>query len=215
MGKFSRNNDPSSQYAEQMRLDAVKAEVDRKARQKNEVGLPAFPTQEDAYRPLRGGESDEEVTSPYRDAAAAGVAGMGATARPGARREGSASTSTTQGQGYRGGYAQAPPGTRAVDEYYSPSPGSPAPSSAHSRYPPQRQYSGSTSRSPPPAMPGGIQGVGTAAAVAGAGIGAGYLANQAPGNHSQYASSAATYGHTNGGSSCECHVYHALGRQSN
>ena len=182
-----------------MRLDAVKAEVDRKARQK-EVGLPAFPDHDDAMRPLRA-QSDEDVTSPYRDAAAIGVAGAAAGARPGARRQGSASTGTTAGPGqnFRGGYAQAPPGTRAVDEYYSPSPGSPAPSSAHSRYPPNRQYSGSTSMSPPP-MPGGMPGVGTAAA---AGVGAGYLAaNQAPG-HSQYASSAATYGHTNGGSSCQ------------
>lgn len=195
MGRFAGNNDPSSQYAEQLRLDAVKAEADRKARQK-EVGLPAFPDRDDAMRPLRA-QSEEDVSTPYRDAAAVGVAGVGAGVRPGARRQGSSSTGTTTGPGqnYRGGYAQAPPGTRAVDEYYTPSPASPAPSSAHSRYPPNRQYSGRTNMTPPP-MPG----VGTTAAV---GAGAGYVAaNQAPGNHSQYASSAATYGHTNGGSSC-------------
>ncbi|KAI0275300.1 SUR7/PalI family-domain-containing protein [Gloeopeniophorella convolvens] len=56
-------------YEEQMRLDAVKAEVDRKARQKQaEQGLPAF-TEYDPTQPLTA-DADYEVQPavPYRDA---------------------------------------------------------------------------------------------------------------------------------------------------
>lgn len=53
-------------YEEQMRLDAVKAEADRKARQKQvELGLPAFP-EHDQTQPLT---LDSEDDVPYRDTA--------------------------------------------------------------------------------------------------------------------------------------------------
>ncbi|KAL5533710.1 hypothetical protein ACEPAG_170 [Sanghuangporus baumii] len=163
-------------HAEQMRLDAVRAEAERKARQKNEVGLPAFPEQADVVKPLRHMDDDaSDGDEPYRDHKALGYgAGVGAP-----RRQGSASTMGTHAQqpSYRGGYAQAPPGTRAVDEYYSSSPSSPARSNAGApgmSYPPNRQYSTS---------PGATAAVGAGAA--GIGAGAGYLA----------ATSGAAYGH--------------------
>lgn len=189
MGKFTGNNGADS-HADQMRLDAVKAEADRKARQKNEVGLPAFPEHADMVRPLKDmeDESDEEAR-PYRDqhAIGAGVAGP--------RRQGS-------GQTYRGGYAQATPGTRAVDEYYSPS--SPTRSNAggaNTGYPPSRAYSSNSNpqsmyNSTPPATSAAM----AAGGVAAAGGAAAYLS---PGQsrHGQYPSGAA-YGHASGGSSC-------------
>ena len=101
-------------YAEQMRLDAVKAEADRKARQQQgEIGLPAFH-EYDPSQPLKARISgdavylDEEDAAPYRDTqsvSSAGRAGMGTYGRP------------PQGGYAGGGYVQAPLGTRAVDEY--------------------------------------------------------------------------------------------------
>lgn len=102
-------------YAEQMRLDAVKAEADRKARQQQgEIGLPSFQ-EYDATQPLKARISndgvylDEEDAVPYRDnqsVSSAGRAGMGSYARR-----------PSQGGYVGGGYVQAPRGTRAVDEY--------------------------------------------------------------------------------------------------
>jgi hypothetical protein len=84
-------------YEEQMRLDAVKAEADRKARLKQgEIGLPAF-AEHDPTQPLTADDDDAQPAVPYRDAA----------------------------------YAAAPPGTRAVDEYYN--------RSENNAYPPRRQ----------------------------------------------------------------------------
>lgn len=102
-------------YAEQMRLDAVKAEADRKARQQQgEIGLPTFE-EYDPSQPLRARISGDEVyldegdAVPYRDnqsVSSAGRAGMGTYGRRPSQN------------GYaRGGYVQAPRGTRAVDEY--------------------------------------------------------------------------------------------------
>jgi hypothetical protein len=56
-------------YEEQMRLDAVKAEADRKARQgKTEMGLPAFP-EYDPTQPLTAdAEYENAIRTPYRDA---------------------------------------------------------------------------------------------------------------------------------------------------
>lgn len=60
--------DPNAAYAEQMRMDAIKAEMDRKNRQKagttHEVGLPAFEEYE--TRPLTA-DDDASAHSPYRD----------------------------------------------------------------------------------------------------------------------------------------------------
>ncbi|KAJ7597421.1 SUR7/PalI family-domain-containing protein [Mycena floridula] len=103
-------------YAEQMRLDAVKAEADRKANQKKEVGLPAFYE----TQPLKARIDGDNVylENQYSDNAPvpSGAAAYGG--RP------------AQGGGYSGGgYVQAPPGSRAVDEYYNPT--------QQNSYPPQ------------------------------------------------------------------------------
>jgi hypothetical protein len=101
-------------YAEQMRLDAVKAEADRKARQRRgEGGLPAFQE----YEPLKDKVVEEEMylddephSDPYRDQN--NVGGTSGASYPRSQAP----------SGYSGrGYAQAPVGTRAVDEYYAPS----------------------------------------------------------------------------------------------
>jgi hypothetical protein len=88
--------------AEELRLDAVKAEAERKKKQKMvEGGLPAF----DEIQPLAARiEGDNVYLETYRDDSHGAYGG-----RP------------TQGGGYAGGgYVQAPAGSRAVDEYYSP-----------------------------------------------------------------------------------------------
>ncbi|RDB28754.1 pH-response regulator protein palI/prr-5 [Hypsizygus marmoreus] len=85
--------------ADQLRLDAVKAEAERKARQKDvEVGLPAFHE----IQPLAARvDGDKVYLDDDHDASYGG--------RP------------ANGGGYSGGgYVQAPVGSRAVDEYYSP-----------------------------------------------------------------------------------------------
>ncbi|KAG6332773.1 hypothetical protein ID866_6318 [Astraeus odoratus] len=105
---------------DQLRLDAVKAEADRKAQlAKGEVGLPAFHEYEQS-QPLKAKIDGDEVylehEVPYRDdhsVSTAGVAGRGTA---------------------YGGYAPAPVGTRAVDELNNKSPS----------YPPQRRASAQT-----------------------------------------------------------------------
>lgn len=132
---------------EQMRLDAVKAEADRKARQAQpEVGLPAFH-EYDQSQPLKTRVDGEEVyledDVPYRDnqsISTSGNAGMGTYGR--------------SARGYAGGgYMQAPPGTRAVDEYNNTSPQRRASNITHttttttpSMYPP-------SSNTPAPSVP--------------------------------------------------------------
>ncbi|KAF9245906.1 pali-domain-containing protein [Melanogaster broomeanus] len=115
---------------ERMRLDAVKAEADRKARQaQGEVGLPAFH-EYDPSQPLKARVDGDEVhleedDVPYRDnqsVSTAGKAGMGSYGR-----------SASRGGYAGGGYVQAPRGTRAVDEYNNVS-----------SYPPRPQRQGST-----------------------------------------------------------------------
>lgn len=131
-----------------MRLQAVKAEADRKARQlqKVEVGLPTLhetqPLTKDtdeiyvdegdkivAYRPV-GSASPPTVnaSAPPSNAAYARQGGPG-----GPRRQ------PSQPQPYASGYAQAAPGTRAVDDYYNP-----RRQPSGNTYPPQR-----TPQSPP------------------------------------------------------------------
>ena len=187
-------NAPENSYAEQMRLDAVKAEADRKARQKQgEIGLPAFQ-ELDQLQPLARHADEQDYVEdgdkivPLSDAQNTGSYG---------RRQ------PSQSRPYPGGYVPQPAGTRAVD--YSNA--SPATSTV---YPPQspaaarRQGSGHTqgtsgyapstySNSP------GVAGVGAAAAAAGAGS---YLAGGY--GHTQQASGATqNYGHGQGGS-CTC-----------
>ncbi|KAJ7492058.1 SUR7/PalI family-domain-containing protein [Mycena latifolia] len=115
----NRQEPPPPGAGDQMRLDAVKAEADRKARQKaTEGGLPAFH------------ESVPLTTTAYDDGGAI----------------------YTDKPHTPGGYMQAPPGSRAVDQYYAgPSTGynNMGPSAGYnnaSSYPPspQRQYAPST-----------------------------------------------------------------------
>ncbi|CAE6348611.1 unnamed protein product [Rhizoctonia solani] len=139
-GKFDRES-------EQLRLDAVKAEADRKARQKagkQEVGLPAFHEYE--RTPLRREEpqyyeEEVEVVVPYND-------------RPG--REPSRASHRTQASGGAAAAAYRPnrnyepgaPGTRAIDDYYNNTAPTAASLAAANTYPPQpqRQPSQSTQR---------------------------------------------------------------------
>ncbi|KAG2369560.1 SUR7/PalI family-domain-containing protein [Suillus spraguei] len=106
-------------YPDQMRLDAVKAEADRKARQhQGEIGLPPFQ-EYDPSQPLKARISGDgvfldEEDVPYRDnqsVSTAGNAGMGSYGRR-------PSANAYAG----GGYVQAPRGTRAIDEYNNTSP---------------------------------------------------------------------------------------------
>jgi hypothetical protein len=97
-------------YEEQMRLDAVKAEADRKGRQKQtELGLPSFP-EYDPTQPLTSdAEHETPSRAPYRDAqyAAAPVGTRavdeyytaGNNAYP-PRRQPTASSGRTQQTGY-------------------------------------------------------------------------------------------------------------------
>lgn len=175
----NKNAGPEPAYAEQMRLDAVKAEADRKARQKRgEVGLPAFQ-EYDPAQPLyakvdeEGGVHLDDEHSTYHDG------------------QGSLHNQYNQGPSHPGGYVQGTPGHRAIDEYHAPASYPPQPqpqpqprrqgsgftqsTTAHSA-PSQYVYSGS----PPPAVP-------------------------TPTNN-QYLSTAPyqePYGHTQGGTSCE------------
>ncbi|EJT99876.1 pali-domain-containing protein [Dacryopinax primogenitus] len=53
--------DPDQSYSQAMRLDAIKAESDRTARQQTEVGLPAFPAVQDVEtRPLAAVKQEPE-----------------------------------------------------------------------------------------------------------------------------------------------------------
>jgi hypothetical protein len=101
-------------YADQMRLDAVKAEADRKAKQRQgEGGLPAFQ-EYDPAEPLKarvtddGVYLDDEPRAPYRDQHNASAGAYGGRPSPNANAY------------MGGGYVQGAPGTRAVDDYYSP-----------------------------------------------------------------------------------------------
>ena len=204
---------PSNGYAEQMRLDAVKAEADRKARQKAaEGGLPAFYE----TQPLTGRVEGDHVYIDDDSAPAPSSPG----GRPG------------QGGHYpAGGYVPGQPGSRTVDDYYNTS--HPNTSGSTTTYPPQpnqphRQNSTntgyapssygniSTASSPPPHQPH--------RQASGYNVNAGYGQNStthAPSltsspppiqqystpphqyNTDPYANSGYDYGHTAGGTSCE------------
>ncbi|KZT02497.1 pali-domain-containing protein [Laetiporus sulphureus 93-53] len=181
-GRFGRNT-PSAddRYAEQMHLDAVKAESDRKARQRQkEGGLPAFQEYEQ-MQPLAKTPSEEYIDDgdkivPLSDAQNAGVGTYSGRQR-------------TQ---YPGGYSQAPEGTRAVDAYYNPAVTSPAQSSIYPpQSPPQPQRQASGHSQGPSGYAASTYG-NTAADAARYGYG-----------HAQQPTTATTnYGHTAGGSSC-------------
>ncbi|EJF66811.1 pali-domain-containing protein [Dichomitus squalens LYAD-421 SS1] len=172
-------------YAEQMRLEAVKAEADRKARQaagKNEIGLPAF--QEYERQPLTSKVDENEhyiedgdSVVPYHAQARSGGAGVGAGTAAYARQG-------NQQPAYTGGYAQATPGTRAVDAYYNSAPTAPARQGSTHTQAPSAVYSDPYAPSIAPSA--------TAGATAG-----GYLAANAYGQygHQQQPSGVSGYGH--------------------
>lgn len=111
------SNDIDTQRAEGLRLDAVKAETDRKARQKQkEMGLPAFQ-EYDSRKPLTL-EDDES----YHDG-------------PVSPRNGSNYSSSyfNQQPNPNPNYVPAPPGTSARDAYYASTAG------AATTYPPPPQ----------------------------------------------------------------------------
>ena len=111
---------------ETLRLDAVRAEAERKALQaKPEGGLPAFHE----YQPLTARvDGDAVYLEPYSDS--------------------SLTSSTPSGHA---GYAPAPQGTKAIDEYYTPSANAYQPSQHSSR----RRNSATTvtTSSYPPTVP--------------------------------------------------------------
>ncbi|KAI0756871.1 SUR7/PalI family-domain-containing protein [Daedaleopsis nitida] len=182
-------------YAEQMRLDAIKAEADRKARQamrKQEVGLPAF--QEYERQPLTAKDDmyveDGDSIVPLHAKAPSNGAGVGAGAGGYGRNP--------QPQ-YAGGYAQATAGTRSVDAYYNNSPGLSQPS-------PVRQGSQHTSA---PSMYNDPYAYSTGAApAAAAGAAAGGYLGTAQYGHHQQASAATSYGHPARGTSYHSAVSH-------
>jgi hypothetical protein len=118
-------------YAEMMRLDAVKAEADRKARQATvERGLPEFPVLGEERKPLSSNYEatyeEDEPMSPYRDQHAIGGAGRVNGPRNPHRQPTQRSTRTgysadnssayghaAEGTGYVPGYA----GSRTIDQY--------------------------------------------------------------------------------------------------
>jgi SUR7/PalI family len=130
-------------YADRMRLDAIKAEADRKARQQQaEVGLPNFPESTPLKARIDGDEvyllgDEESQGSQHTMNSLGGAPGYGR--RPSQNDLGGGSgygrrpsqNDLGGGGGYAGGYAQGPPGGRAIDQYYSSN------NDPTSTYPPQ------------------------------------------------------------------------------
>ncbi|EDR15231.1 uncharacterized protein LACBIDRAFT_291721 [Laccaria bicolor S238N-H82] len=196
---------PSNGYAEQLRLDAVKAEADRKARQKAaEGGLPAFYE----TQPLTGRVEGDHV---YIDDDS-----VPAPSSPGGR--------PGQGGHYpAGGYVPGQPGSRTVDDYYNtshpntsgstttypPQPNQPhRQNSTHTGYAPSSYGNTSTASSPPPHQPhrqaSGYNvnaGYGAPSLTSSPPPTQQYLATPHQYNADPYANSGYDYGHTAGGTS--------------
>lgn len=125
-GKRDNEGGPDKGYSEQMRLDAVKAEADRKARQKmGESGLPAFYE----TQPLTGHVEGDQV---YLDGDRSDTKSQ-------------ADLSLPRKQSYKGGYAPGAVGSRSVDDYYNQSDSTLVAAS----YPPQPQQGPRRQRSEP------------------------------------------------------------------
>lgn len=120
--QWGRRQDRENGDYDQMRLDAVKAEADRKAMQNKEVGLSPLPEAQPLTARVDG--DNVIIERPYRDQSAPSTANNLQSGGYGGR--------PVQGGGYvGGGYVQAPAGSRAVDEYYNPT--------QSTSYPPQPQ----------------------------------------------------------------------------
>ncbi|KAF9650300.1 pali-domain-containing protein [Thelephora ganbajun] len=171
-----------NEYVDQVRMDAIKAEAERQAKQKygKEGGLPAFQE----FQPLTHKESDEGYA--YEE-------GNQVVKQPshsqlpqqGYLDASSPSQQPATGHTYVGGYMPGQPGGRAVDDYYNPTgagypPGPKRQGTIHSQT--ASTYSQSTYSSPPPPTP----------------------APPLPQANSQYlAVGGAQYGHQPHGTSCE------------
>ncbi|TFK26783.1 pali-domain-containing protein [Coprinopsis marcescibilis] len=134
-GQDKENRGPDKDYSEQMRLDAVKADADRKARerQQKELGLPAFAE----TQPLTARVDGDHV---YIDDDTKGGL-LNGPPSPTMSRPSKSSLTSANSNGPRyatGGYVRGAPGTTAMDEYYNPAgPAEP------NTYPPQPQRQGS------------------------------------------------------------------------
>jgi hypothetical protein len=179
--------EPAPRQPDQLRLDAVKAEADRKARQKvSEGGLPAFAENTPLTARIDGDSvyvDDDHDEVPYRDHDARGYG--------------------------HAGYAQAPVGTRAVDEYYSPTnqpattyPPHPRQGSVHtSSYGPSTYEPSTYAASPPANAPPPVPSANTQyLAASGPQYGQDRYLNATPVNQ---------YGHTAGGT-----TYHSAASHS-
>jgi hypothetical protein len=183
---------PNGAYAEQMRMEAVRADEERKAMQTQKDvhgggGLPAF------YEtvPLTG---HVEGTSVYTD------------------KDESSAFSTPVGLSHNpgygpGGYAPAPQGSRAVDEYYHSTP----PTATPTTYPPRPEMQASATSNYAPAAPRRQQSGYTPTSTPY--LNASPRTSPPPPTNNQYLSTSAyhdphtttagrDYGHTVGGSSC-------------
>ncbi|KAF8665262.1 hypothetical protein AX16_000283 [Volvariella volvacea WC 439] len=128
-----RDDHVDNSYAEQMRMDAIKAEERRKAYQKQndqktQQGLPSFPETQPLTAIIEG---DHVYVEGYKDNTASPAT---AYDRPGQGNK----------NAYSGGYVPAAPGTRAADDYYNQPPSQPAypPNQPQAQRPPRRQPSG-------------------------------------------------------------------------
>lgn len=179
-----------NQYVDQVRMDAIKAEAERQAKQKygKEGGLPAFQE----FQPLNRKESAED--SAYEE----GNQIVNQSSQPQLHQGYIDASSPRQqpvtGQTYAGGYMPGQPGGRAVDDYYNPSgagypPGPRRQATTHSQT--ASSYSQSTYSSPPPPTPAPIPPL--------------------PQSNSQYlAVGGGQYGHQNNGTSCGSTPKHFL-----
>jgi len=171
-----------NQYVDQVRMDAIKAEAERQAKQKygKEGDLPAFQE----YQPLTRKESDDGYA--YED----GNHIVKQPSQPHLPQQGYLDASSpgqqpATGNTYVGGYMPGQPGGRAVDDYYNPTgtgypPGPTRQGTVNSQT--ASTYSQSTYSSPPPSTP----------------------APPLPQANSQYlAIGGAKYGHQPRGTSCE------------
>jgi SUR7/PalI family len=117
----------NNNFTDRLRLDAVKAEADRKARERQakEVGLPAFAE----TQPLTARVEGDHV---YLDDDSKDTHTLSAPVTP--------NESANSRHRAAAGYVQAVPGSRAVDDYYNTA-GTTSPPMPNT-YPPQRQASG-------------------------------------------------------------------------
>jgi hypothetical protein len=201
-GGYNHSNNNTYNQGDQMRLDAVKAEADRKARQKQlEGGLPAFHETQPLTARVEGNDvyfDDDSSKTPTRPSHLGTAAAVGGVAIAGK-------------QYAAGGYVPSAPGTKAMDEYYHPTRNNSGGSSYPPNTQPHRQPSSySTGPSPstynnyPPAQ--------------GSQMPSGYQAPQS-GTHDSYAALAAAagvsampssrdYGHAHGGTTYHSAVDH-------